>query len=122
MPTTFPGISIEEARRALQRQNQTIRSFGEVASVHGKAGRAETATHPAQLDMIETVIALRPHEDRPVRRTDRWYSGSAPAWVKPALATMWPEERSRTLAELSRDVDVALRMPGYHWWRVCSAI
>jgi Cu(I)/Ag(I) efflux system membrane protein CusA/SilA len=113
MPTTFPGISIEEARRALQRQNQTIRGFAEVASVHGKAGRAETATDPAQLDMIETVITLRPHEEWPSRHTHRWYSDYAPAWVKPALATVWPEERARTLAELSRDLDAALRMPGY---------
>ena len=113
MPTTFPGISIEEARRALQRQNQTIRRFAEVASVHGKAGRAETATDPAQLDMIETVITLRPHEAWPTRHTQRWYTSRAPEWMKPALATVWPEERARTLAELSRDLDAALRMPGY---------
>ena len=113
MPTTFPGISIEEARRALQRQNQTIKSFAEVASVHGKAGRAETATDPAQLDMIETVITLRPREEWPSRHTHRWHSNRAPDWLKPALARIWPEERARTLAELSRDLDAALRMPGY---------
>ena len=113
MPTTFPGISIEEARRALQRQNQTIASFAEVASVHGKAGRAETATDPAQLDMIETVITLRPRDEWPTRYTHQWYSDYAPHWLKPALATAWPEERARTLAELSRDLDAALRMPGY---------
>ena len=113
MPTTFPGIAIEEARRALQRQNQTIKSFAEVATVHGKAGRAETATDPAQLDMIETVITLRPREEWPTRHTHRWYSDDAPEWLKPALATVWPEERARTLAELSRDLDAALRMPGY---------
>src|SRR5512138_2284648 len=113
MPTTFPGIAIEEARRALQRQNQTIKGFAEVASVHGKAGRAETATDPAQLDMIETVITLRPREEWPTRHTHRWYSDDAPGWLKPALAAVWPEERARTLAELSRDLDAALRMPGY---------
>jgi Cu(I)/Ag(I) efflux system membrane protein CusA/SilA len=113
MPTTFPGISIEEARRALQRQNQTIRRFGEVASVHGKAGRADTATDPAQLDMIETVITLRPHDEWPTQHTHRWYSGYAPEWLAPVLAVIWPEQRSRTLAELSRDLDAALRMPGY---------
>jgi Cu(I)/Ag(I) efflux system membrane protein CusA/SilA len=113
MPTTFPGISIEEARRALQRQDQAIRSFAEVASVHGKAGRAETATDPAQLDMIETVITLRPHAEWPSRHAHRWYSDYAPEWMKPALAAVWPEERARTLAELSRDLDAALRMPGY---------
>jgi Cu(I)/Ag(I) efflux system membrane protein CusA/SilA len=113
MPTTFPGISIEEARRALQHQNQTIGGFAEVASVHGKAGRAETATDPAQLDMIETVITLRPHDEWPTRHTHRWYSGVAAEWLKPALRRAWPEERARTLAELSRDLDAALRMPGY---------
>jgi Cu(I)/Ag(I) efflux system membrane protein CusA/SilA len=113
MPTTFPGISIEEARRALQRQNQTIRRFKEVASVHGKAGRAETATDPAQLDMIETVITLRPRDDWPTRYTSRWYSDYAPDWLKPVFRAVWPEERARTLAELSRDLDAALRMPGY---------
>jgi Cu(I)/Ag(I) efflux system membrane protein CusA/SilA len=113
MPTTFPGISIEEARRALQRQNQTIRRFAEVATVHGKAGRAETATDPAQLDMIETVITLRPHDEWPTRHTHRWYSNHAPNWLKPALGTFWPEDQARTLAELSRDLDAALRMPGY---------
>ena len=67
MPTTFPGIAIEEARRALTAQDRIIMRFPEIASVHGKAGRAETATDPAQLDMIESVIALRPRADWPTR-------------------------------------------------------
>ncbi|HET7696675.1 MAG TPA: efflux RND transporter permease subunit, partial [Vicinamibacterales bacterium] len=113
MPTTFPGISIEEARRAMQRQHRTAMTFKEVASVHGKAGRAETATDPAQLDMIESVVALRPRDEWPTRHTHRWYSNAAPGWLKPVLAAVWPEERRRTLAELSRDLDAALRMPGY---------
>ena len=113
MPTTFPGISIEEARRAMQRQHETIMRFPEVASVHGKAGRAETATDPAQLDMIESVIMLRPRTTWPTRHRDRWYSDSAHDWVKPVLRTLWPDEGARTLAELSRDLDAALRMPGY---------
>jgi Cu(I)/Ag(I) efflux system membrane protein CusA/SilA len=113
MPTTFPGISIEEARRALQRQHQTIMSFAEVASVHGKAGRADTATDPAQLDMNESVVTLHPREQWPTRHTHRWYSSWVPGWIKNALGTVWPEERARTLAELSRDMDAALHMPGY---------
>jgi Cu(I)/Ag(I) efflux system membrane protein CusA/SilA len=113
MPTTFPGISIEEARRAMQRQHRTIMSFEEVASVHGKAGRAETATDPAQLDMIESVVTLRPRDEWPTRYTRRWYSDYAPDWLKPVPAAVWPEVRARTLAELSRDMDGALRMPGY---------
>jgi Cu(I)/Ag(I) efflux system membrane protein CusA/SilA len=113
MPTTFPGISIEEARRAMRRQHQRIGSFDEVASVHGKAGRAETATDPAQLDMIESVVTLRPREEWPTRYTHRWYSDYAPDWLRPVLRAAWPEARARTLAELSRDMDGALRMAGY---------
>jgi Cu(I)/Ag(I) efflux system membrane protein CusA/SilA len=113
MPTTFPGIAIEEARRALTAQDRIIMRFREIASVHGKAGRAETATDPAQLDMIESVIALRPRTDWPTRYTPRWYSTTAPDWAKRSLRRVWPEQQPRTLAELSRDLDTALRMPGY---------
>ena len=113
MPTTFPGIAIEEARRALTAQNRIIMRFPEIASVHGKAGRAETATDPAQLDMIESVITLRPRADWPTRYTPRWYSTTAPDWAKRGLRRVWPEQQARTLAELSRDLDAALRMPGY---------
>src|SRR5512134_1316800 len=114
MPTTFPGISIEEARRALVAQDRIIMRFPEVQSVHGKAGRAETATDPAQLDMIESVIALRPRDQWPTRYTPRWYSAYAPDWAKQAvLRRVWPEQESRTLAQLARDLDGALRMPGY---------
>ena len=113
MPTTFPGISIEEARRALTAQNRIIMDFPEVASVHGKVGRAETATDPAQLDMIESVIALRARLEWPRRYTPRWYTGVVPDWLKASLRPIWPEQQPRTLAELSRDMDTALRMPGY---------
>ena len=114
MPTTFPGIAIEEVRRVLTAQDRIIMQFPEVASVHGKAGRAETATDPAQLDMIESVIALRPREEWPTRFTPRWYSGYAPDWAKRAiLRPVWPEQHARTLAELSRDLDAALQTPGY---------
>jgi Cu(I)/Ag(I) efflux system membrane protein CusA/SilA len=112
MPTTFPGIAIEEARRALATQHRIIKSFPEVASVHGKAGRAETATDPAQLDMIESVVSLRPREQWPERFTPRWYSG-APEWLRAPLRWIWPEQRARSIQELARDMDVALRMPGY---------
>jgi Cu(I)/Ag(I) efflux system membrane protein CusA/SilA len=113
MPTTFPGIAIEEARRALTAQNRIIMRFPEVASVHGKVGRAETATDPAQLDMIETVITLRPRDAWPTTYTPRWYSTTAPDWMKRALRPIWPEQQARTLAQLSRNLDAALRMPGY---------
>ncbi len=113
MPTTFPGIAIEEARRALTAQDRIIMRFPEIASVHGKAGRADTATDPAQLDMIESVIALHPRADWPTHYTPRWYSTTAPDWAKRSLRRVWPEQQPRTLAELSRDLDAALRMPGY---------
>ncbi len=113
MPTTFPGIAIEDARRALEAQDQVIMSFPEVASVHGKTGRAETATDPAQLDMNESVVILRPHDEWPLRPAQRWYSASAPEAMKPLLGLIWPERLRRTLAELSQDMDAALRMPGY---------
>jgi len=113
MPTTFPGIAIEEARRALTAQNRIVMGFPEVASVHGKAGRAETATDPAQLDMIESVIALRPRAEWPTTYRPRWYSTRAPDWAKRGLRPIWPEQQARTLAALSRDLDAALQMPGY---------
>lgn len=62
MPTTLPGISVTKAAELLQTQNQIIRSFPEVASVYGKAGRAQTATDPAPTEMFETIINLRPQE------------------------------------------------------------
>ncbi len=112
MPTTFPGISIEQARQALTAQHRIIMSFPEVASVHGKAGRAETATDPAQLDMNESSVALKPRDQWPTAFERRWHSG-APEWVKVPLRWLWPEQRARTIDELSRDLDAALRMPGY---------
>ena len=60
MPTTLPGISVTEAGELLQTQNRIIKSFPEVASVWGKAGRAATATDPAPMEMFETVINLKP--------------------------------------------------------------
>ncbi|MEI8063752.1 MAG: efflux RND transporter permease subunit, partial [Verrucomicrobiota bacterium] len=60
MPTTLPGISVTEAARLMQIQDRTLKSFPEVASVHGKAGRADTATDPAPFSMMETVVQLKP--------------------------------------------------------------
>lgn len=60
MPITTPGISIEGAKQLVQTQDKILRSFPEVESVFGKAGRSETATDPAPLSMIETVITLKP--------------------------------------------------------------
>ena len=66
MPTTFPGISPTKARQILQITDRIIKSFPEVKTVFGKAGRAETATDPAPMDMIETTIQLKPEAEWPV--------------------------------------------------------
>lgn len=63
MPTTLPGISVTKAAELLQTQNQIIRSFPEVASVYGKAGRAQTATDPAPTEMFETIVNLKPQAE-----------------------------------------------------------
>ncbi|MFB3056336.1 MAG: efflux RND transporter permease subunit, partial [Ignavibacteriaceae bacterium] len=70
MPTTLPGISITKAREILQQTDKIIKSFPEVKSVFGKIGRAETATDPAPLSMIETTIQLKPQEE--------WREGMTP--------------------------------------------
>ncbi|WP_434998458.1 efflux RND transporter permease subunit [Vibrio scophthalmi] len=63
MPTTYPGISIGKARELLQQTNKLIKTVPEVETVWGKIGRAETATDPAPLTMIETTIQLKPREE-----------------------------------------------------------
>ena len=63
MPTTYPGISIGKARELLQQTDKLIRTVPEVETVFGKVGRAETATDPAPLTMIETFIQLKPQEE-----------------------------------------------------------
>ena len=71
MPTTLPGISVTKAAELMQTQDRIIRSFPEVASVFGKAGRAATATDPAPSEMFETVINLKPKEEWRAGVTDR---------------------------------------------------
>jgi Cu(I)/Ag(I) efflux system membrane protein CusA/SilA len=66
MPTTFPGISPTKSRELLQVTDKLIKSFPEVENVFGKVGRAETATDPAPMDMIETTIRLKPEGQWPV--------------------------------------------------------
>ena len=63
MPASLPGMSVTKAAELLQTQNKIIKSFPEVASVYGKAGRAQSATDPAPLEMFETVINLKPQEE-----------------------------------------------------------
>ncbi len=72
MPVTLPGASIETMREAITDQDRILMGFPEVASVFAKAGRAETATDPAPLEMVETVIELKPAEEwRPGLTPDR---------------------------------------------------
>jgi copper/silver efflux system protein len=85
MPTTLPGISVTKAAELLQTQDKIIRSFQEVASVYGKAGRASTATDPAPTEMFETIINLKPKE--------QWRPGV-------------------TIESLTAEMDRALQFPG----------
>ena len=96
MPTTLPGISVTKAGELLQMQDRIIRSFPEVASVYGKAGRATTATDPAPSEMIETVVNLKPKEQwRPgvtidglIAEMDKslQFPGVSNAWTMPIKA------------------------------------
>ncbi len=113
MPTTLPNVSIGEATRQLQRQDAILKSFPEVRTVFGKVGRAETATDPAPLSMIETVVQLHPPSQWPKVHEHRWYSSWAPGFVKPALQPFWPEERAETWDELVAKLNGALRLPGW---------
>ncbi|HWJ21799.1 MAG TPA: efflux RND transporter permease subunit [Gemmatimonadaceae bacterium] len=85
MPTTLPGIPVARAREVLRQQDAILKSFPEVEHVWGKAGRAETATDPAGLDMFETTITLRPERE-------------------------W--RRGMTSERLVAQMDSAVRMPG----------
>ena len=90
MPTTFPGISITKARQILQQTDKIIRSFPEVHQVFGKVGRAETATDPAPLSMIETTIMLKPPSEwRPGMTPDKLISEMDRALQFPGLTNAW---------------------------------
>jgi Cu(I)/Ag(I) efflux system membrane protein CusA/SilA len=77
MPTTYPGVSIDKAREILQQTDKMILAVPEVKQVFGKIGRAETATDPAPLTMIETVIQLKPREE--------WREGMTPEGLRAEL-------------------------------------
>ena len=90
MPTTLPGLSVTKAAELLQTQNKIIKSFPEVASVFGKAGRAQTATDPAPLEMFETVINLKPESEwRPGLTTDKLIAELDKALQFPGVANSW---------------------------------
>jgi Cu(I)/Ag(I) efflux system membrane protein CusA/SilA len=90
MPTTMPGISITEAKNLLQQTDRIIRTFPEVENVFGKVGRAETATDPAPLSMIETTIRLKdPKYWRPGMTTEKLIDQMDKAVKFPGLANSW---------------------------------
>jgi Cu(I)/Ag(I) efflux system membrane protein CusA/SilA len=109
MPTTLPGISVDEAARMLQVQDKILRTFPEVDRVFGKAGRADTSTDPAPLSMMETTILLKP--ELAWRTTPRWYSDCAPSWMQSMLRQIWRDRI--TQEELVNKMDQALRLPGF---------
>ena len=96
MPVTLPGISITKTAELLQTQNKIIKSFPEVESVFGKAGRANTATDPAPTEMVETIVNLKPQEEwRPGVTIDSLigemdkslqFPGVSNAWTMPIKA------------------------------------
>jgi Cu(I)/Ag(I) efflux system membrane protein CusA/SilA len=99
MPSTFPGLGPTQARQILQQTDKIIRTFPEVRSVFGKVGRAETATDPAPMDMIETTIQLKDEKDWP--EVDiRDAAGKTIA------------HRRRTPDELSDAMNAAVQFPG----------
>ena len=98
MPTTFPGIAPDKARQLLQQTDRLIRTVPEVKTVFGKVGRAETATDPAPMEMIETTIQLKPRDQwRPGMTIDKIkdelertvkFPGLTNAWLMPINARL----------------------------------
>jgi Cu(I)/Ag(I) efflux system membrane protein CusA/SilA len=90
MPASLPGMSVTKAAELLQTQNKILRSFPEVASVYGKAGRAQTATDPAPLEMFETVINLKPESEwRKGMTTDKLIAEMDKAVSMPGISNAW---------------------------------
>ena len=114
MPTTDPGISITKARELLQQTDKIIKTFPEVELVFGKVGRAETATDPAPLSMLETTITLKPESEWPQRKfVRRWFSQwDFPGELRSGLGAIWPERRKLTQDELISELNSAIQFPG----------
>ena len=90
MPTTLPGFSVTKAAELVQTQNKIIKTFPEVSSVWGKAGRAMTATDPAPTEMFETVINLKPEEEwRPGMTVDKLIAEMDKALQFPGVSNAW---------------------------------
>ena len=90
MPTTLPGLPVARAREILRQQDSILKAFPEVEHVWGKAGRAETATDPAGLDMFETTISLKPERDwRPDVTYDDLLAAMDSAVKMPGVTNAW---------------------------------
>ncbi|MBV2210335.1 MAG: efflux RND transporter permease subunit [Thermomonas sp.] len=90
MPTTLPGLSVTQAGKLLQQQDRIIKTFPEVESVFGKAGRAQTATDPAPMEMFETTINLKPEDQwRPGMTVDKLIAEMDAALQFPGVANSW---------------------------------
>ena len=90
MPTSLPGMSVTKAAEVMQIQDRIIKGFPEVASVFGKAGRANTATDPAPLEMFETVINLKPEAEwRPGMTMDKLIAELDQALQMPGISNAW---------------------------------
>lgn len=114
MPTTLPGLSVTKAKEILQQTDRIIRQFPEVAHVFGKVGRAETATDPAPMMMLETTIMLKDESQWRTVPAMRFYS----AWpellapVKEVLRRIFPEERTMSVDQLIERLNRAIQFPG----------
>jgi Cu(I)/Ag(I) efflux system membrane protein CusA/SilA len=107
MPTTLPGLSVTEAQRLMETQDRILKSFPEVVSVWGKAGRVDSSTDPAPFSMMETTVTLKPMEQW--RAKPRFFSN----WPKPfhvVLSHIWSEHIS--WEELTDEMNLALQIPG----------
>jgi len=101
MPTTDPSISVTKARQVLQQTDKLIKTFPEVVSVYGKIGRADTATDPAPLDMIESVTRLETDPGKWRKRKMSYFFDAWPSILRwPFQHTFWPGERKITMDEL----------------------
>ncbi len=109
MPISNPGISVTEAGRIMAIQDKILRSFPEVQTVFGKAGRAETSTDPAPFSMWETVVHLKPKEEW--RQVTRDYS-YLPGWLRPAAEKILGSQRRITYEELIAEMDKKMDFPG----------
>ena len=110
MPVTSPGISVTEAGRIMAMQDKILKSFPEVHTVLGKAGRAETATDPAPFSMFETTVHLKPKGEW--RKVKKDYS-HLPEWLRPVAEKIFGAERSLTYDELVEQMDRQMQFPGF---------